>query len=150
VRSFTTIVPEAGPARDPDHDGGYHDAPLPASKHASVVGASASLTASDESSSATLFVASFLSGSLSGAAAALLTTPFDVVKTRVQAHEQVVERQCDRRTSLVHVLRQIVRTEGVRAACAIMISSYEVGKLGLRVQVENVYCFYQYELECKD
>jgi solute carrier family 25 protein 39/40 len=112
------------------------------SKHPSVVGASAALTASDESSSATLFVASFLSGSLSGAAAALLTTPFDVVKTRVQAHEQVVERQCDRRTSLVHVLRQIVRTEGVRGAfsgavarlakiapaCAIMISSYEVGK----------------------
>jgi hypothetical protein len=147
VRSFTTIVPEAGPARDPDHDGGYHDAPLPASKHASVVGASASLTASDESSSATLFVASFLSGSLSGAAAALLITPFDVVKTRVQAHEHVVERQCDRRTSLVNVLRQIVRHHDLQLRGGQAL----VGpRLGLGSFTENVNCLYQYELECKD
>jgi len=76
----------------------------------------------------------FLSGALSGAVAATATTPFDLVKTLQQA-------KGDRRSG-VALLRQVVAARGVRGAftglgarlsrvapsCAIMISSYELGK----------------------
>ncbi|KAJ2158814.1 Carrier protein, mitochondrial [Coemansia sp. RSA 552] len=85
----------------------------------------------------------FCSGASSGVVAAALTTPFDVAKTR---------RQIDRTTnpratahSLIHVIRDIVHADGPRGlfaglaprlmkvvpSCAIMISSYELGKLVL-------------------
>ncbi|KIJ40185.1 hypothetical protein M422DRAFT_60619 [Sphaerobolus stellatus SS14] len=82
----------------------------------------------------------FLSGSFSGITAALLTSPFDVLKTRQQA--LVMSKSAPQRasTSSFAVLSQIVRTEGVATlfagltprmakiapACGIMIASYEV------------------------
>lgn len=81
----------------------------------------------------------FLSGALSGAVAATVTTPFDLVKTLQQA-------KGDSRSGLT-LLTQVVASRGVGGAftglgarlarvapsCAIMISSYELGKqkLGL-------------------
>ncbi|KAG0266409.1 hypothetical protein DFQ27_009785 [Actinomortierella ambigua] len=86
------------------------------------------------------FEIAFLSGALSGMNAAILTTPFDVAKTR---------RQVDLNEPAHHrmwpLMRAIVREEGfaglwrgltarvakVAPSCAIMISSYEVGKKAL-------------------
>jgi len=79
----------------------------------------------------------FVCGATSGTAAALLTSPFDVLKTRRQS---LVMSTPGQRTSVLPLLRQIVRTEGVSAlfaglgpriakiapACGIMISCYEV------------------------
>lgn len=79
----------------------------------------------------------FICGATSGTAAALLTSPFDVLKTRQQA---LVMSTPGRPTSALPLLRQIVRTEGVSVlfaglgpriakiapACGIMISCYEV------------------------
>ncbi len=109
-----------------------------------------------------VFMPSFISGAAAGSIAALLTTPFDVVKTRRQVdlyQEPVVEhahRGCGKRSSppqilsgksamprgTFRVMADIVRTESwsslfigsvprvakVAPACAIMISSYEMGK----------------------
>jgi solute carrier family 25 protein 39/40 len=98
------------------------------------------------------FVDSFTSGAVSGAAAALITTPFDVGKTRQQvfrhgeelgsgllASSKTVRPEA---LSIPRFLQHIWREEGasglfrgwaarclkVAPACAIMISSYEVGK----------------------
>ena len=93
------------------------------------------------------FVDSFIAGATSGAIASVVTTPFDVGKTR----QQVLERS--KRETGKHILRpeersmpsflhSIWKEEGmgglfkgwaarclkVAPACAIMISSYEVGK----------------------
>ncbi|KAF9972333.1 hypothetical protein BGZ73_004570 [Actinomortierella ambigua] len=86
------------------------------------------------------FEIAFLSGALSGMNAAILTTPFDVAKTR---------RQVDLNEPAHHrmwpLMRAIVREEGfpglwrgltarvakVAPSCAIMISSYEIGKKAL-------------------
>lgn len=103
----------------------------------------------DEKHTAT-FVDSFLAGATSGAVAAIVTTPFDVGKTR----QQVLERD-DRKApkaekgvlrpeerSMPRFLYHIWKEEGtpglfrgwaarclkVAPACAIMISSYEIGK----------------------
>ena len=101
------------------------------------------------------FVDSFVAGAVSGAAAAIVTTPFDVGKTRQQVlkhdpapsvskprsgHKLGEVRPEER--SMPRFLYHIFRTEGlpglfkgwaarclkVAPACAIMISSYEVGK----------------------
>lgn len=78
----------------------------------------------------------FVCGALSGSVSAMVTTPFDVVKTLQQ-----VSGKGDRRSGLV-LLRQIVATKGAKGAftglgarlarvapsCAIMISCYELGK----------------------
>ncbi|KAI4146163.1 MAG: hypothetical protein L6R39_003554 [Caloplaca ligustica] len=107
----------------------------------------------DENHAAT-FVDSFLAGATSGAAAAIVTTPFDVGKTR----QQVLERDDAKRPSrgatgsaatlrpeersMPRFLYHIWKEEGaaglfrgwaarclkVAPACAIMISSYEIGK----------------------
>jgi len=127
------------------------------------------------------FWVSFLSGTASGATAALLTTPFDVVKTRRQVqlpHEATLSRvatlaaemgvtvtsrggagaitmsgtpspaapqPCRIPVRTLDLLAFIAREEGVRGlftgvgariakvapACAIMISSYELGKAWL-------------------
>lgn len=79
----------------------------------------------------------FICGATSGTAAALLTSPFDVLKTRQQA---LVMSTPGQQTSALPFLRQLVRTEGTSAlfaglgpriakiapACGIMISCYEV------------------------
>ncbi|BFZ56494.1 Carrier protein, mitochondrial [Savitreella phatthalungensis] len=80
------------------------------------------------------FAQSFLSGGVSGTIAALVTTPFDVAKTK----KQILERE----VTTPQLMRIIYAEEGVRGlwrgtvprclkvspACAIMISSYELGK----------------------
>eukprot|EP01138_Halocafeteria_seosinensis_P002130 gb/GECG01002180.1/.p1 GENE.gb/GECG01002180.1/~~gb/GECG01002180.1/.p1 ORF type:complete len:470 (+),score=33.69 gb/GECG01002180.1/:1-1410(+) len=84
----------------------------------------------------------FLSGSLAGSSAAIVTTPFDVVKTRRQA--VLTDKPLSKASSsTIALLQQIVKKEGISAlfsgllprllkvspACAIMISSYELGKM---------------------
>lgn len=88
---------------------------------------------------------SFIGGMTAGAIATILTTPFDVVKTRRQAastSETVATRTTA--TSTLGCMRQIVKDEGfftglwkgnrtrmmkVAPGCAIMISCYEFGKI---------------------
>ena len=98
------------------------------------------------------FIDSFVAGATSGAAAAIVTTPFDVGKTR----QQVLERDDHHgkipkkdggalrpeERAMPRFLYHIWKTEGaaglfrgwaarclkVAPACAIMISSYEIGK----------------------
>ncbi|KAF2857633.1 mitochondrial carrier [Piedraia hortae CBS 480.64] len=84
-----------------------------------------------------LFADSFVAGAVSGAAAAFVTTPFDVGKTRRQTGNSPEQRR-----SMPRFLWHIFQTEGtsglfrggaarclkVAPACAIMISSYEIGK----------------------
>ena len=79
----------------------------------------------------------FVCGATSGTAGALLTSPFDVLKTRRQS---LVMSTPGQPSSALPLLRQIVRTEGVSVlfaglgpriakiapACGIMISCYEV------------------------
>lgn len=108
-----------------------------------------------------VFVDSFLAGSISGAAAALITTPFDVGKTRQQVYRHAGDdassaalateaaqkaakagKPVPEELSMPRFLTHILREEGlnglfkgwaarclkVAPACAIMISSYEMGK----------------------
>ena len=111
---------------------------------------------SDESHSTT-FIDSFTAGGVSGAFASVVTTPFDVGKTRQQVYQHagddapVVQtaKQAAKQGKLVpeemtmprflyHIFREegvsglfkgwIPRTLKIAPACAIMISSYEVGK----------------------
>lgn len=137
-------------------------------------------TAAAQESNATVFVESFAAGALSGAAAAFITTPFDVGKTRQQVFhhagdgggagasntfssssfsflkKKITASSSTNNTttttttpstkpgkvSIPRFLLQIFRDEGtaglfrgwaarclkVAPACAIMISSYEIGK----------------------
>ena len=80
----------------------------------------------------------FVCGAVSGALAATVTTPFDVVKTL----QQVCRTTQGSQTSGFQVLQQVVASKGLRGAftglgarlarvapsCAIMISCYELGK----------------------
>ena len=80
----------------------------------------------------------FLSGAVSGTASALLTSPFDVLKTRRQA--LLMSPSAKRAASTIPLLLRIIRTEGPRAlfagilpriakiapACGIMITCFEV------------------------
>lgn len=82
----------------------------------------------------------FASGTISGTIAALLTSPFDVLKTRRQALLMPSSRPQGRYASSLSLLSHIIRTEGVTAlfvgltprmakiapACGIMIACYEV------------------------
>ena len=93
---------------------------------------------------------SFVCGATSGTAAALLTSPFDVLKTRQQSFVMSTPGQP---THALRLLQQIVRTEGpsalfaglgpriakVAPACGIMITCYEVCVLIL-------FCFFEREL----
>jgi len=92
------------------------------------------------------FALAFLCGSLSGSASALVTTPFDVVKTKRQAALYGLgggsAAQGGRSTRTWSILHSIYAKEGpagwfvgvlprvakVAPACAIMIGSYEAGK----------------------
>ncbi|KAI5960410.1 MTM1 [Candida pseudojiufengensis] len=87
-----------------------------------------------------VFITSFLSGSISGTIAAFFTNPFDVGKTRLQI--TMNEDPNVKKPNMFKFLYDIYKREGIRAlyagfgprvmkiapACAIMISSYEVGK----------------------
>jgi solute carrier family 25, member 39/40 len=96
-----------------------------------------------------IFTDSFAAGALSGAVASVLTTPFDVGKTRQQvfkdksigAKGELRVRAPEERFMprfLWHIFKEegfaglwkgwVPRTLKVAPACAIMISSYEVGK----------------------
>lgn len=82
------------------------------------------------------FQVAFFAGATSGMVAATITLPFDVVKTRMQTAGK------DAQQGMLQVFRTIWEREGWRGlttgltprvvkvapACAIMISSYEVGK----------------------
>ncbi|KAG8446955.1 hypothetical protein GDO86_014409 [Hymenochirus boettgeri] len=90
------------------------------------------------------FLVSFTAGAVSGAVAAILTLPFDVVKTQRQIELGNLELGTSRgqRSSTWGAMRRIRTESGIRGlfagflprvikvapACAIMISSYEFGK----------------------
>jgi len=98
------------------------------------------------------FVDSFIAGATSGAVASILTTPFDVGKTRRQVFVESASKSgaekvlAPEERPMLKFLWHIFRTEGaaglwtgwiprtlkVAPACAIMISSYEVGKRAFR------------------
>lgn len=98
------------------------------------------------------FVDSFVAGASSGAVASILTTPFDVGKTRRQVFVEAASSSGAARQlapeerPMLKFLWHIFKTEGVAGlftgwiprtlkvapACAIMISSYEVGKRAFR------------------
>ncbi|CAO1597242.1 Carrier protein, mitochondrial [Xanthoria calcicola] len=118
----------------------------------------------NENHSAT-FIDSFLAGATSGAVAAIVTTPFDVGKTRQQVltddyqQKRPAERGASSASSslrpeersMPRFLYHIWREEGaaglfrgwaarclkVAPACAIMISSYEIGKKMARTMNER-------------
>ncbi|EPS44223.1 hypothetical protein H072_1762 [Dactylellina haptotyla CBS 200.50] len=106
------------------------------------------------------FTDSFVAGATSGAVAAFVTTPFDVGKTRRQVWRAATEVPGDVNTtsmmksegSMPKVLAEIYQREGmsglfrgciprmlkVAPACAIMISSYEIGKkAAMRMKTEK-------------
>lgn len=97
------------------------------------------------------FVDSFTAGAMSGAFASIVTTPFDVGKTRTQVYRDPAPSggvrgsataEAPEARNMLRLLWHIFKTEGVPGlwkgwiprtlkvapACAIMISSYEVGK----------------------
>lgn len=107
----------------------------------------------------TTFMDSFIAGATSGAAASILTTPFDVGKTRRQVFSdgsapvsRAVKNLAPEEQSMLKFLVQIFKEEGVPGlfkgwiprtlkvapACAIMISCYEVGKRTFRSVNERV------------
>lgn len=101
-------------------------------------------------SHAETFTDSFVSGAASGALASLATTPFDVGKTRTQVYRDAAgaarHAPAPEQRSMGRLLWHIFQAEGlaglfkgwiprtlkVAPACAIMISSYEVGKRSFR------------------
>ena len=111
-----------------------------------------SLTSRPDENHTATFVDSFLAGATSGAIAAIVTTPFDVGKTRQQVltddHQKASRPRAKRgpmkpeERSMPRFLYHIWKEEGsaglfrgwaarclkVAPACAIMISSYEIGK----------------------
>ncbi|KAI0440110.1 mitochondrial carrier domain-containing protein [Xylaria telfairii] len=113
---------------------------------------------SEENHTAVL-VDSFTAGALSGAAASMITMPFDVGKTRTQVYQDSARKTvasagqalAPEEGNMARLLWHIFRTEGVAGlwtgwiprtlkvapACAIMISSYEVGKKVFRSMNER-------------
>lgn len=99
------------------------------------------------------FVDSFVAGAASGSIASIVTMPFDVGKTRTQVFRDgqqaaagAAKNGLPEKGTMVRLLWHIFRTEGVGGlwkgwiprtlkvapACAIMISSYEIGKRTFR------------------
>jgi len=112
--------------------------------------------ASKSQSDSATFLDSFIAGAISGTIASLITTPFDVAKTRRQvwtkksnpAHGVTVAENA----SMPRVIYTIYQNEGLRGlftgtiprtlkvapACAIMISCYEIGKkIALRMNLKS-------------
>lgn len=107
-----------------------------------------------QSSHQDTFTDSFIAGAVSGAFASVATMPFDVGKTRTQVYRDAAASNGaaaaaaarPEEQSMVRLLWHIFRAEGmaglfkgwiprtlkVAPACAIMISSYEVGKKAFR------------------
>ena len=109
------------------------------------------------------FIDSFVAGAVSGAVAAFVTTPFDVGKTRQQVHSHgqdagkssakvatsngIVPEEMSMPRFLAHIFREegfpglfkgwSARCLKVAPACAIMISSYEIGKKMARTMNEK-------------
>ena len=103
------------------------------------------------------FMDSFIAGATSGTVASILTTPFDVGKTRRQVFVEATSNAGAKKVlapeerSMPKFLWHIFRTEGVAGlwtgwiprtlkvapACAIMISCYEVGKRAFRSMNER-------------
>lgn len=103
------------------------------------------------------FTDSFIAGATSGAAASILTMPFDVGKTRRQvfkdgpppvgAEKVLAPEERSMMRFLWHIFREegvsglwrgwIPRTLKVAPACAIMISCYEMGKRAFRSMNER-------------
>ncbi|KAL0077314.1 mitochondrial carrier domain-containing protein [Phycomyces blakesleeanus] len=93
---------------------------------------------------------SFLAGAFSGMCAAAVTTPFDVAKTRRQV-DAGKDSPSMKAVKVPAILRQIYSQDGVRGlfrgltprvakvapSCAIMISSYEIGKTFFANQHQN-------------
>lgn len=87
---------------------------------------------------ARVFTTSFLSGSIAGSIAAFFTNPFDVGKTRLQ----ITEQHLGEKQLMFRYLFKMYKNEGIASfyvgfwprvmkvapSCAIMISSYEIGK----------------------
>ena len=115
-----------------------------------------------ETTHGTTFNDSFLAGLLSGAAASIITMPFDVGKTRQQVYKRPApgteegvkkgaRRLAPEERNMPRFLWHIFKEEGVGGlftgcaarvlkvapACAIMISSYEVGKVVFRRRNEQ-------------
>ncbi|KAI3340825.1 mitochondrial carrier domain-containing protein [Ustulina deusta] len=106
-----------------------------------------------------VLVDSFTAGASSGAIASMVTMPFDVGKTRTQVYRDSARKTATsagqtvapEESNMVRLLWHIFRTEGVAGlwtgwiprtlkvapACAIMISSYEVGKRVFRSMNER-------------
>ena len=105
----------------------------------------------DSSDHTSTFVDSFIAGATSGAIASVVTTPFDVGKTRQQVLHHEPAKKAGKAAStalrpeeqamprfLYHIWKEegmaglfkgwVPRMLKVAPACAIMISSYEVGK----------------------
>lgn len=105
----------------------------------------------DSSNHTSTFVDSFVAGATSGAIASVITTPFDVGKTRQQVLHHEPTKEVGRTAStalrpeeqamprfIYHIWKEegmaglfrgwVPRMLKVAPACAIMISSYEVGK----------------------
>ncbi|XP_030640640.1 mitochondrial glutathione transporter SLC25A40 [Chanos chanos] len=97
----------------------------------------------------TTFTIAFISGAVSGSIASIATLPFDVVKTRRQVELgelQAMNLSPKASSSTYHVMKRIVAENGVTGlfagflprlikvapACAIMISTYEIGKTFFR------------------
>ncbi|KAI8624071.1 mitochondrial carrier [Xylariaceae sp. FL1651] len=102
---------------------------------------------------------SFTAGALSGGFASIVTMPFDVGKTRTQVYQDSARKtatsaeqtMAPEQGNMARLLWHIFRTEGmaglwtgwvprtlkVAPACAIMISSYEVGKRVFRSMNER-------------
>jgi solute carrier family 25 protein 39/40 len=95
------------------------------------------------------FAFSFVSGATAGTVAAVVTLPFDVVKTHRQielGEMQIINNKTSNASTTRDILRRIYRESGYRGlfsgigprvmkvapACAIMISSYEFGKAFFR------------------
>lgn len=125
--------------------------------HPDATGMTSNRPASKHDTDSTIFVDSFAAGALSGAVAAFVTTPFDVGKTRQQVYHHAgddapsiqaakeaakqgkfVAEELSMPRFLYHIFKEegfaglfkgwIPRTLKVAPACAIMISSYEIGK----------------------
>ncbi|KND90926.1 Mitochondrial carrier protein MTM1 [Tolypocladium ophioglossoides CBS 100239] len=108
----------------------------------------ARLRSQSEENHTETFLDSFTAGALSGTFASIVTTPFDVGKTRTQVYHDAAGgsvpggQAAPEQRNMVRLLWHIFKTEGVPGlwrgwiprtlkvapACAIMISSYEVGK----------------------